>query len=777
MFYVKTNQFNRSVVIASTIFSLIFLYSVQVIAFELEWATEIEDYAFYLPRKTFLDAEGNVYVSISRKSDHGGDHLAIRLLKLNSDGEILWTTEFDDEMYEARSLGEFHCKNIVYDAVGNAYLSCMDMDFRVYFMKVSTEGEFEWVLNLNEIINGRNKGFAVQFDADNNLLVTVKVYTRQVVTIHFLWYSPEGELLRRTQHAPNVFFEPIFYDPDEDGILVTGYIPPMAQDDTPIFRMHKYDFNGEILWENNFFVGPVLHCLPSSVLVSDGRAYVTWSGNNLPTSLLVLDLAEQEVIWELRNLPCQSSPMSPLVANDIDGFIYGGGGLPIYGGGITYQIDPENERIRWQRTETWDDDRDHLNGSTLHRLPVPGNGVFVTGFALCPDDSGGFLAPRDLLLIQYDSDGNRVDHILDGVEDWRSLDGYKLTYDREGSIIVAAKKLTPNRMNRWDMTYEIRKYSIGVLQSPELRFPENELAFPENYVNETVTADLVITNEGQGSGRIERIEFDEDLQDIIAVENPIPMRIQPDSERTLTFSWTPQEEGELNGQIRIFHNDEELDNPFVVNPNGQAGAQRFPDISIPIHELLFDVVIIGNSATSIIEITNDGDGYGVIDSIDFEDVNPDEISVLAEFPFNLEPQSTDSIAVTWTPMSEMELDGILTLYHNDENVENPLEIVLAGEALSVERIKPDLPNDISISISPNPFNSRTIIRYTIQRTSDVILTVVDFRGRSVSSLVEGRIEAGIHEVVLTADYLPAGIYFAKLDAEGKSQIKKMALVK
>ena len=255
------------------------------------------------------------------------------------------------------------------------------------------------------------------------------------------------------------------------------------------------------------------------------------------------------------------------------------------------------------------------------------------------------------------------------------------------------------------------------------------------------------------------------------------MRIQAESERTITFTWTPLEEGDFNGQMRIFHNDEELDNPVEITLRGEAGAQRYPELSIPSLEVFFDEVVIGNSAVSKIDITNDGDGFGVIDSITFEDVNIDEISVNAEFPYSLAPSSTDSIEVIWSPTEETELDGILLLYHNDENLDNPLEMVVSGEALSVSESEINSPGDISISINPNPFNSKAIIHFSLPHSSDVNLKVYDFTGRELSSLVAGRLEAGVYSSLFDASLLPAGIYLARLDVGNQRYMQKMALVK
>ena len=65
---------------------------------------------------------------------------------------------------------------------------------------------------------------------------------------------------------------------------------------------------------------------------------------------------------------------------------------------------------------------------------------------------------------------------------------------------------------------------------------------------------------------------------------------------------------------------------------------------------------------------------------------------------------------------------------------------------------------------PNPFRSRTTIRYTLPERAEVTVEVVDATGRRVSVLVGGERPAGEHEVVFDASGLAAGSYACVLRA-------------
>ncbi len=78
---------------------------------------------------------------------------------------------------------------------------------------------------------------------------------------------------------------------------------------------------------------------------------------------------------------------------------------------------------------------------------------------------------------------------------------------------------------------------------------------------------------------------------------------------------------------------------------------------------------------------------------------------------------------------------------------------------------------------PNPFNPSTKIKFSIPKESDVKLVVYNMLGQTVSTIYDGRLEAGTHYVEFNGSSIPSGIYFYRLEAENFVKIKKMTLVK
>ncbi|NQS98714.1 MAG: T9SS type A sorting domain-containing protein [candidate division Zixibacteria bacterium] len=79
--------------------------------------------------------------------------------------------------------------------------------------------------------------------------------------------------------------------------------------------------------------------------------------------------------------------------------------------------------------------------------------------------------------------------------------------------------------------------------------------------------------------------------------------------------------------------------------------------------------------------------------------------------------------------------------------------------------------------APNPFNPTTAISYQLPAASYLKLVVYDVTGREVSTLVDGWVEAGIHQVSFNASQLASGVYFYRLIAGDFQETKKMILTK
>lgn len=92
--------------------------------------------------------------------------------------------------------------------------------------------------------------------------------------------------------------------------------------------------------------------------------------------------------------------------------------------------------------------------------------------------------------------------------------------------------------------------------------------------------------------------------------------------------------------------------------------------------------------------------------------------------------------------------------------------------------EPDLPSGFGLGRNyPNPFNPVTTVPFRIGRAGRVTLKVYDALGNEVAVLADGRYEAGSQTVRFNAAGLASGVYVVRMQADGFTASRKIAVVK
>ena len=78
---------------------------------------------------------------------------------------------------------------------------------------------------------------------------------------------------------------------------------------------------------------------------------------------------------------------------------------------------------------------------------------------------------------------------------------------------------------------------------------------------------------------------------------------------------------------------------------------------------------------------------------------------------------------------------------------------------------------------PNPFNATTVLCFDLPRAALAHLRIYDVLGRETATLVSGMKPAGRHTAIWNATDFPSGLYFARVEAGGYRQTRKLLLVK
>jgi len=176
-------------------------------------------------------------------------------------------------------------------------------------------------------------------------------------------------------------------------------------------------------------------------------------------------------------------------------------------------------------------------------------------------------------------------------------------------------------------------------------------------------------------------------------------------------------------------------------------------------------------------------------------VPPDSSSEFGVIPFN--PDS-DSLSYRWEVDGDsVGSDSTVTLRFawDDRRIGNPPHQVSAivmdgGEGDTVRwEVTVREPGEVGtwesgrvekwgqLSVSPNPFNSTTTIRYVVPVAGRVHLTLHDLTSREIKRLLDDQLAPGAHSLSLNGSNLPPGLYFLRLETERQVSTQKIVLMK
>lgn len=150
--------------------------------------------------------------------------------------------------------------------------------------------------------------------------------------------------------------------------------------------------------------------------------------------------------------------------------------------------------------------------------------------------------------------------------------------------------------------------------------------------------------------------------------------------------------------------------------------------------------------------------------------NTDASAVVASGPYTLGPNAEVTIGFLYAFGENPEE---LRSQINTGRQQKPFEVSPPGEAIAE-----NTPASTTLFQNyPNPFRSETNIRFDLENTSKVTLTIYDVLGRKVRVLTDTELEAGTHFITFDAENLSSGVYFARLRTQNSTQTIPMTLIK
>jgi len=108
--------------------------------------------------------------------------------------------------------------------------------------------------------------------------------------------------------------------------------------------------------------------------------------------------------------------------------------------------------------------------------------------------------------------------------------------------------------------------------------------------------------------------------------------------------------------------------------------------------------------------------------------------------------------------------------------------IVASDEYKIENVIHPGGQECKISNYPNPFNPETTIRFYVQQSGNVELSIYNVRGQKVKTLTNEEMAAGEQKIVWQGTdnkgyHVSSGIYFVRLRSEAGVAVKKIMLMK
>ncbi len=88
------------------------------------------------------------------------------------------------------------------------------------------------------------------------------------------------------------------------------------------------------------------------------------------------------------------------------------------------------------------------------------------------------------------------------------------------------------------------------------------------------------------------------------------------------------------------------------------------------------------------------------------------------------------------------------------------------------------PEGISLDpVYPNPFNPATTISYSVDRYTEVEITIFNLLGERIQTLLKDEVHPGDHKIHWDASHVESGVYLVQMITGSKKSIQKITLIK
>jgi hypothetical protein len=237
-----------------------------------------------------------------------------------------------------------------------------------------------------------------------------------------------------------------------------------------------------------------------------------------------------------------------------------------------------------------------------------------------------------------------------------------------------------------------------------------------------------------------------------------------------TVRFSPAAPGAVTASLTLTSNAP--NSPTVVALSG-TGTAREVTLTIDHTYLYFGDVTLGSSKDTTLTVTNTGN-----DTLRMTSFASDDPHFTLETPLEaIAPAGSRTFTLRFAPTATGALSTYFVLMSNASTSPDTIGVQGMGVDVSAVRSVQVVPGAFTLFQNyPNPFRPFTTIRYDLETSAPVRVTVHDALGRIAATLVDETQHPGIHSVQWTPTGDAPGVYFLVVRVGAQTACGRMVLM-
>jgi len=222
-----------------------------------------------------------------------------------------------------------------------------------------------------------------------------------------------------------------------------------------------------------------------------------------------------------------------------------------------------------------------------------------------------------------------------------------------------------------------------IISKPKMAVTPQSLNFGQVKVGCTATQTVTVFNEGNANLSLQTVFFVQDSNPDFSHTplEQLPFTIEPGDAADVTVIFAPTAEGQALGVLKLTGDD--ADTPFIDVVT--TGTGIVPDIAIEPAAIDFGQLVVGNSSTGTVLITNNGQADLIISDITWAAGGSADFAVAAlpALPLTLAPAASAQLEIKNTPTAAGSAAATLAITSDDPD-QPIVNLAVTGQATSPE---------------------------------------------------------------------------------------------